>query len=213
MSQQVIQWGKWHCWPGKNGLWDHPHCPVLGSWMALLDSKSPQRWSQLGAGLSLPQLPEPAIPLSSKLAYWAQSLLMSRSYSHTASFAFAGPTNMQGVQVTGSEILCNLLSVASTDLCLTPRRAPGTHGQHIHGSSSLHRIPAGPKHIPVRANMRPGVQTAPCHSDTKSCGCLLPFRATGPRHSDLGIIFPATSKEEGGPSVRCSPPSVALRCP
>lgn len=127
-----------------------------------------------------------------------------RSYKHTG---------CAGYRLRATEILCNLLFVASTDLCLTPRRDPGTHGQHVHGSSSLHRIPAGQKHIPVRANMRPGVQTAPCHSDTKSCGCLPPFRATRPRHSDLGIIFPATSKEEGGPSVRCSPPSMPLRCP
>lgn len=52
----LLAWEEWPLGP----------LPLSSPWsyMALLDSKSPQRWSQLG-GLSLPRLPEPAIPLQS----------------------------------------------------------------------------------------------------------------------------------------------------
>lgn len=103
------------------------------------------------------------------------------------SLAFADPTNKQGLQITGlraTKMLCNLLFMASTDLCLTPWMAPGIYEQHIYGCSSLHRILTGSKHIPVRANMRPGVKTTPCHSDTKPCGCL---SRVGPGDPDTQI--------------------------
>lgn len=57
--------GGWHCRPGKNGLWDHTCWLGLGSCVAWLDSKCPQGWSQPGAGLLPPGLPEPALPLQS----------------------------------------------------------------------------------------------------------------------------------------------------